>query len=151
MKLTICSIGRLKPSPEKELQQKYIARIRWPLEIVELEVKKKLPPPVTKLREAVLLTGSVPRGAMVVALDQRGQHLSSQDFAGKLGGWRDQDRDAAFLIGGASGLEKRLRDEAHLVIAFGTATWPHMLIRIMLIEQIYRAQEILAGNPYHRD
>lgn len=83
-------------------------------------------------------------------MDERGKTLSSESFAEKLGEWRDQGRDIAFIIGGAGGLAPENKVGADLVLSFGAATWPHMLVRVMLVEQIYRAQEILAGNPYHR-
>lgn len=129
---------------------KYRKRVQWPLEIVEVAERRKLTAAELKSRESDLLTAALPAGAVRIAMDERGKTLSSQNFADKLGAWRDQGRDIAFLIGGAGGLAPEHRKNADLVLSFGAATWPHMLARVMLVEQIYRAQEILAGNPYHR-
>ena len=105
-----------------------------------------------KSREAELLRGVVPAGAKRIALDERGKALHSRDFAEMLGAWRDDGvRDIAFLIGGAVGLDESLRRESDLVLNFGNLTWPHMLARVMLAEQLYRAYSILSGHPYHRD
>ena len=151
MKLTICAIGRLKPGPEKDLLNRYAKRLRWSLNIVELEEKKKLSPVKLKQREGQLLADACPDGAVIVALDERGKQLSSLGFANKIGDSQDRGRDMAFLIGGADGLASDLRKRADFVLSLGSATWPHMLARVMLVEQIYRGQEILAGNPYHRE
>lgn len=150
MRLTICTVGRLKAGPERDLIDKYKKRLHWPLEIVEVEERRKLSAAETKTRESALLTAALPDGAVRIALDERGKTLGSENFADKLGAWRDQGRDIAFLIGGAGGLAPEHRKAADLVLSFGAATWPHMLARVMLVEQIYRAQEILAGHPYHR-
>lgn len=101
--------------------------------------------------EAALLRRVLPDGAVLVALDERGKLMSSPDFAKKLGGWRDAGRgDLAFVIGGADGLDPDLRAQADMALSFGHMVWPHMLVRVMLAEQIYRAASILAGSPYHR-
>ena len=98
-----------------------------------------------------MLRAALPRGARLVALDETGRTLDSAAFAGLLGDWRDAGtREAAFLIGGAGGLDPALRREADAVLAFGPMTWPHLLVRVMLAEQLYRAASILAGHPYHR-
>jgi len=151
VKLTICAIGRLKPGPEQDLLNRYAKRLRWSLNIIELEEKKKLSRVELKQQEGKLLADACPDGAVIVALDERGKQLSSLDFANKIGDSQDQGRDMAFLIGGADGLASDLRKRADFVLSLGSATWPHMLARVMLIEQIYRGQEILAGNPYHRE
>ena len=102
--------------------------------------------------ETALLRGAVPDGAKVIALDERGKLLSSPEFARKLGNWRDDGcRDLAILIGGADGLSPDLRSRADFTLSFGKMVWPHMLVRVMLAEQLYRAASILAGTPYHRD
>ena len=150
MRLTICAVGRLKAGPERDLIDKYQKRVQWPIEIIEVEERRKLSAAELKSRESCLLLGALPPGAVCIAMDERGKTLSSEDFAGKLNEWRNQGRDIAFLIGGAGGLAPEHRDDADLVLSLGAATWPHMLARVMLVEQIYRAQEILAGNPYHR-
>ena len=100
--------------------------------------------------EAALLRRAAPDGAVRVALDERGRPLSSTELAGRIGAWRDAARDAAFLIGGADGLDPALRDASDLVLSLGPMVWPHMLARVMLAEQLYRATSILAGTPYHR-
>ena len=100
--------------------------------------------------EAELLVRAVPDGAALVILDERGRMLDSPEFAARIGDWRDQARDICFLIGGADGIDVPLRSRADLVISFGRMVWPHMLVRVMLAEQLYRAATILAGSPYHR-
>ncbi len=99
-----------------------------------------------------MLLDKVPDAAAVVALDERGKALSSRELAKRIGGWRDEGRGCiAFLIGGADGLDNTVRARADLTLSFGRLTWPHLLARGMLAEQIYRAQQIIAGHPYHRD
>ena len=106
---------------------------------------------ILKRAEAELLLAAIPQGSVVVALDERGKALSSEAFAAKMGAWRDQGAaDIAFLIGGADGHGDAVRARADFLLALGPMTWPHMLVRGMLTEQIYRAQQILAGHPYHR-
>jgi 23S rRNA (pseudouridine1915-N3)-methyltransferase len=101
--------------------------------------------------EADLLARAIPAGAVLCILDERGRSLSSPDFAAQLARWRDAGRqDAAFVIGGADGIDPSLRARADLAISFGAMVWPHMLVRVMLAEQLYRAATILAGSPYHR-
>jgi 23S rRNA (pseudouridine1915-N3)-methyltransferase len=151
VKLTICAVGRLKSGPERDLLDKYRRRITWPLDIVEMEERRKLSAAELKQREGALIEQALPQGYVRVAMDERGKSLSSREFADRLGNWRDQARDVAFMIGGADGLAADLRKSAEATISFGAATWPHQLARAMLVEQIYRAQEILAGHPYHRD
>ncbi len=103
-------------------------------------------------QEASLLLGAVPEGATVVALDERGKAISSETLAKKIGAWQSQGQsNFAFLIGGADGLDDSVRDRADLLLPFGTVTWPHLLVRAMLAEQLYRAESILAGHPYHRN
>ena len=148
--MTICTVGRLKAGPERDLIDRYRKRIQWPFEFLEVEERRKLSAAELQLRESNLLISATPAEAVRIAMDERGKTLSSESFAEKLGEWRDQGRDIAFIIGGAGGLAPENKVGADLVLSFGAATWPHMLVRVMLVEQIYRAQEILAGNPYHR-
>ena len=151
MKLTIACIGRASRGPERDLYEHYAGRIRWPLTLRELEEKKKLPPAQLIEREGELLLGAVPDKAVLVTLDRRGKVLDSQAFAQRLDRWRDDSgADIAFLVGGADGHTEALLKRAALVLSFGAMTWPHMLARAMLAEQIYRAQQLLAGHPYHR-
>ena len=150
MKFTIACIGRAGRGPERDLYEHYAGRIRWPLDLRELEEKKKLPPAELIRREGELLLGAVPGKAVLVALDRRGKGIDSEAFAARLGRWRDDAADVAFLIGGADGHGEPLLGKSSLVVSFGAMTWPHLLARAMLAEQIYRAQQLLAGHPYHR-
>lgn len=151
LRITIVAVGRHKAGPLKALEQFYAERIRWPLVIREVEERKKLTPAELKAREGELLLAALPKDAALVALDGRGQNLSSADFAQRLGRWRDADAALAFAIGGADGLAESVLAEAKLVLSLGAMTWPHLLVRGMLLEQIYRGQQILAGHPYHRE
>jgi len=151
VKLTIACIGRAGRGPERDLYQHYAGRIRWPLTLREVEEKRKLPPAQLILREGELLLQSVPARSVLVALDRRGKVMDSEGFARRLERWRDDSvNDVAFLIGGADGHGEPLLKKAALVLSFGAMTWPHLLARAMLAEQIYRAQQLLAGHPYHR-
>jgi 23S rRNA (pseudouridine1915-N3)-methyltransferase len=151
MRLLIAAIGRAGRSPERDLYEHYAGRIRWPIGLRELEDKRKLPPAQLIAREGELLLRAVPAGAVTVALDRRGTVLDSEAFAQRLGRWRDDAvADIAFLIGGADGHGAPLLEQCSLVLSFGAMTWPHLLARAMLAEQIYRAQQLLAGHPYHR-
>ncbi|MEX2454859.1 MAG: 23S rRNA (pseudouridine(1915)-N(3))-methyltransferase RlmH [Rhodospirillaceae bacterium] len=151
MRIVICAVGRLKPGPERELVDRFARRMTWPLEIREVDERRKLPAAEMKMREGELLEKACPDGAVRVVLDETGRALASGELAGRIGAWRDAGRDIAFLIGGADGHLTETRKSADLLLSFGAATWPHMLVRVMLAEQIYRAQEILAGHPYHRE
>ncbi|MFT3690707.1 23S rRNA (pseudouridine(1915)-N(3))-methyltransferase RlmH [Paenirhodobacter sp.] len=154
MKLTICAVGRLRKGPEFELIADYLDRFNragrsmglGPAAITEVEDKKNL----GMEAEAALLDRAIPAGAVLVTLDERGDLVTSPDFAARLGGWRDAARDVAFVIGGADGIAPGLRARADWSLSFGRMVWPHMLVRVMLAEQIYRAGQILAGTPYHR-
>ncbi|NDH62336.1 MAG: 23S rRNA (pseudouridine(1915)-N(3))-methyltransferase RlmH [Alphaproteobacteria bacterium] len=151
MKLLIAAIGRAARGPERDLYEHYAGRIRWPLALRELEEKRKLPPAQMIRRESELLLAAVPEKAVLVALDRRGKVLDSEAFAARVARWRDDSvSDVAFLIGGADGHPEPLLKQAALVISFGAMTWPHLLARAMLAEQLYRAQQLLAGHPYHR-
>jgi 23S rRNA (pseudouridine1915-N3)-methyltransferase len=150
MRITILAVGRNKTGPLKALQEFYAERIRWPLTIREVEERRKLPPAELKSREGELILAALPQSTVLVALDGRGKMLSSAEFAQRLARWRDTDTDLAFVIGGADGLAETVLERAKLVLSLGAMTWPHLLVRGMLLEQIYRAQQILAGHPYHR-
>ena len=151
MKLLIACIGRASRGPERDLYEHYANRIRWPLALRELEEKRKLPTAQTILREGELLLGAVPAKSVLVALDRRGKVLDSEGFAHRLERWRDDSvNDVAFLVGGADGHGEALLKKTALILSFGAMTWPHLLARAMLAEQIYRAQQLLAGHPYHR-
>jgi len=151
MRLKVAAVGRWKAGPERSLYEHFARRIALPLELREVEEKKKLPPPALVRREAELLLAQVPKGAVMVALDERGKPFTSVAFARRLAAWRDDGvRDLVFAIGGSHGLDEGLRKKAALVLSLGPMTWPHLMVRAMLAEQLYRAQAILTGHPYHR-
>jgi 23S rRNA (pseudouridine1915-N3)-methyltransferase len=138
MQLHVIARGKIGHSPEAELVGRYAKRIAWPLKLTELpDSGGRLPVALTPARD--------------VLLDERGKRLSSEEFAALLGRWRDDGvREARFLIGAADGHGEAARGEADLLLAFGAMTWPHLLARAMLVEQLWRATSILAGHPYHR-
>ena len=155
MRVSICAVGRLRAGPEKALIDDYLARFDrtgralglGPATLLEVEDRKG----GGKAAEAALLARAISDGAALCVLDERGRTLTSPDFSARLGLWRDAGRaEAAFVIGGADGVAPDLRDRADLVLSFGAMVWPHMLARVMLAEQLYRAAQILAGTPYHR-
>lgn len=161
MRLTIAAIGKLPRGPENDLCSKLADRANalarstklGPLSLREIETKAALRSGEdAKRAEADALRAALKGCDRLIALDERGASLSSAQFAERLIRWRDSGaRDVGFLVGGADGLEARLRDEADLVLCFGALTWPHALARAMLIEQLYRASTIAAGHPYHRE
>lgn len=153
MHIILAAIGRLKKnSPEYELMSEYLKRTKWSVEMKEYEEKKALSGEALKNAEADLLLSGIPEKAKVVVLDEHGDTLSSREFAGKLRTWQNNGSDTvAFLIGGADGHGKKVKDRANLTLSFGRMTLPHFLMRVVLAEQIYRAKTILDGHPYHRD
>ena len=153
MNIHIVAIGRARSGPVAALFNHYAARVtRWPITLVEQDLRRRTAPAKIAAAEAVLLQRAIPQGAYVVALDERGNQHTSRAFARLLRGQHDDGRrDVAFLIGGADGLAASLRKDADKVMSLGQATWPHLLVRGLLAEQIYRAQQIDAGHPYHRD
>ncbi len=151
MRLEILAVGRARAGPERDLYDSYAKRVTWPLRLREIEEKRPLPPAALREREGELILAAIPPDALVVALDAGGRNCRSEDFARLVADSRDEGRACAvFVIGGAEGLSVPVRDRADLLLSFGRQTWPHMLVRAMLMEQIYRAQQILAGHPYHR-
>lgn len=155
MRVTICAVGRLRAGPERTLIDDYQTRFDrtgrslglGPLTISEIDDRKG----GGMSAEAALLERAVPKGALICTLDERGKLLSSPDFAQLLARWRDTGRgDVAFVIGGADGIDPALRARADDSLSFGKMVWPHMLARVMLTEQLYRAASILGGAPYHR-
>jgi 23S rRNA (pseudouridine1915-N3)-methyltransferase len=126
--------------------------LRPPPAIVELELRQVLPAAVLKAREAALILAALPARSCLVALDARGEMWSSQGFADRLAHWRDAGvPELAFAIGGVEGLDAAVHDRASATLSLGPMTWPHLLVRGMLLEQLYRAMQILAGHPYHRE
>lgn len=155
MRLHLCAVGRLRAGPERALVDDYSQRFDRtgrPLglgPLTEHEVEDRRGGGMAA--EAALLERAVPAGAVLAVLDERGRMLDSPGFARLIAGWRDAGRpDAAFVIGGADGIDPALRARAEVAISFGAMVWPHLLVRVMLAEQIYRAATILAGSPYHR-
>jgi 23S rRNA (pseudouridine1915-N3)-methyltransferase len=152
IRFRLLAIGKLRSGPLKELQALYAGRIVPPPVIVELEERRRLPTAVLKAREAELILGALPTGNPLVALDERGSAWSSRTLADRIAGWRDQgSAELVFAVGGADGLASAVLDRAHATMSLGPMTWPHLLVRGMLLEQLYRVQQILAGHPYHRD
>ena len=154
MRVQICAVGRLRAGPERDLIEDYLRRFDkagrglglGPAEVTEVEDRK-----AGGAREAELLAKSMPEGAWRVALDERGKTLTSPQFADMLAQARDQGHGStAFVIGGADGIAPDLRASLDLSVSFGAMVWPHMLARVMLAEQLYRATQILSGTPYHR-
>lgn len=138
MLLHIVARGKIGRSPEAELVDRYLKRIAWPTRVTELGDRGPPPPPAAN--------------SIAIALDERGTALSSAQLASKLESWRDGGkREARFLIGAADGHDDAERDKADLLLSFGPATWPHLLVRAMLAEQLFRATSILANHPYHRE
>ncbi len=150
MQLIIAAVGRLRAGPLSDLAADYRRRIAAPVEIREVEERRKLPPAALVEREGALLLGQIRESATVVALDPPGQNLDSEQFARAIEAWAGQSGRIAFVIGGANGLANEVLIRAHHRISLGAMTWPHLLARVMLLEQIYRAQQIRAGHPYHR-
>lgn len=138
MKIKILASGKLKKSPLLDLCDEYVKRMHWSVSVREID--------------APLAVKHLPDPGLIVALDERGETLGSMEFAKKIEKWQGQapGNEVTFLIGGADGLDDPIRKKAKFLMSFGKQTWPHMLVRVMLLEQIYRAQQIIAGHPYHR-
>ena len=159
MRLVVIAIGRLKQGPERELAERYRERFDdigrklgfRGLEIHEIPESRARDTATRISEEAAAIAAAIPEKSVLVALDEHGKSIDSAAFARHLGRWRDdQAAHAIFAIGGADGLSPDLQRKAKLRIAFGSATWPHQMVRVMLLEQLYRAATILAGHPYHR-
>ena len=152
MRVTIAAVGRDRSGPARELFDEYCRRCSWPIRLVEIAPRSALPLERRLADEGARLAGAIPRDAALIALDERGRLLSSRSFAARIDAWQQQGRsELAFLIGGPDGLAGELIERADLVLALGRMTWPHLLVRVLLAEQLYRASTILAGHPYHRE
>jgi 23S rRNA (pseudouridine1915-N3)-methyltransferase len=160
MRVTVLAVGRLKKGPETELAQRYLKRAEQAgrqiglrgVEVIEIRESRASDAGKRMIEESIALANVMPDGAVTIMLDERGDNLGSADFADQFRKWRDAGIPAAvFIIGGPDGLSPSLRDKAKLKLGFGAATWPHQMVRIMLLEQIYRAITILSGHPYHRE
>src|ERR1700704_5232138 len=159
MRIVVAAVGRLKAA-ERELAERYRDRAVKTgralgfrgIEVIEVRDSRARERERRTLEETIALASMIPDGAVTIILDERGDSISSEAFAGRLRAWNDAGRaGVVFVIGGADGLGEVLRERADLSLAFGTATWPHQLVRLMLLEQIYRAFTILSGHPYHRE
>ncbi|MFV0293287.1 MAG: 23S rRNA (pseudouridine(1915)-N(3))-methyltransferase RlmH [Paracoccus sp. (in: a-proteobacteria)] len=154
MRITLLAVGRLRKSPELTLIDDYLDRFARtgrglglpPVQVIEIEDRRGS----GMAGEAPLIERAIPTGAFVVMMDERGEQSSSPDLASRIGNMRDQGRDICFIIGGADGIDPGLRNRADWQISLGRMVWPHMLVRVMLAEQLYRAASIMAGTPYHR-
>lgn len=160
MRVLVLAVGRMKKGAEADLAARYLKRalqvgrnigIR-DIEIVEIRESRAQDAERRKLEEAIAIANVVPDKSVIVLLDERGESISSAAFADYLGQWRDGGQAAvAFVVGGADGLAESLRAKTKTILSFGHATWPHQMVRIMLLEQLYRAVTILSGHPYHRE
>jgi 23S rRNA (pseudouridine1915-N3)-methyltransferase len=159
MRIIVAAIGRLKQGPETELAERYRKRAAQvgrnlglrDVEIVEIRESRAEDASKRMIEESIALATIIPQGAAVVLLDPRGDNLDSAGLANQIAKWRGAAKPAAvFVIGGPDGLATSLADKADVKLAFGAATWPHQLVRVMLMEQLYRAATILTGHPYHR-
>ena len=158
MRLIVIAVGRLKQGPERELAERFRERFDdigrklgfRGLDIHEIAESRARDAATRMTEEASAISAHFPEKYGLIALDERGKSIDSAAFAQHLGRFRDQAKDIIFVIGGADGLSPELRRKAQLVVAFGAATWPHQMVRVMVLEQIYRAATILAGHPYHR-
>ena len=159
MRIVVAAVGRLKRGPEHDLSERYRARVvksgraigLRSLDVIEIAESRARDAQRRTMEESIALANVIPKGAATVLLDPRGQSLDSNALTKRLRGWNDAGRDVAFVIGGPDGLAPTLSDQVDLHLAFGALTWPHQLVRIMLLEQIYRAVTIMSGHPYHRD
>jgi 23S rRNA (pseudouridine1915-N3)-methyltransferase len=159
MRVIIAAIGRLKAGPERDLAERYLKRtaqagrsigLTGP-EVIEIRESRADNVERRMLEESIAVANVIPDRAIIVLMDERGESLPSATFAGRLQAWRTEGKPAViFVIGGADGLAPALKDKSKLTMAFGAATWPHQMVRIMLLEQLYRAVTILSGHPYHR-
>jgi 23S rRNA (pseudouridine1915-N3)-methyltransferase len=155
VKISIAAVGRMKPGPEQMMLDDYLARAApvgralalGPFNVIEIDERKAR----ERAAQSARLIEAIPAGAAAIALDERGKTLSSQEFANMLATLRDQGTGTAvFLIGGPDGHDQAMRDRSDRLLSFGPMVWPHMMVRAMLAEQLYRAVSILSGGPYHR-
>lgn len=151
MKITLLVVGKMKSHPAAAIIEDYTKRIPWDIHVTELEIKQSLEGIARIEKEGALILEALPRHARVVVCDERGKNISSAAFADRVAEWQGLgDSHIVCVIGGAYGLSDAVRQRADLVLSFGKMTWPHMLVRSMLVEQLYRAYTILTGHPYHK-
>ena len=160
MRVLVLAVGRMKSGAEAELAERYRKRAAQAgrnlglrdIEIIEIKESRAPETAKRRIEESIALATLIPDGAVMALLDEKGQSLGSEELAQKIRAWRDGGpADLVFVIGGPDGVAPSLREKAALTLAFGPATWPHQLARVMLLEQIYRAITILSGHPYHRE
>ena len=145
LRIEIIAVGKMKAGAQKTLWDEYTKRMNWPLTLHEIEGRDKA-------AECAAIEKKIKTQAFIIALDETGRSISSRDFSGMLEKLAAEGRpDIQLIIGGADGLTPEIRKRANFLLSFGLQTWPHMLVRVMLAEQLYRAQQILCGHPYHRD
>jgi 23S rRNA (pseudouridine1915-N3)-methyltransferase len=159
MRIIVAAVGRLKAGPETELAERYRKRAAQTgrnlglrdVEIIEIRESRADEASKRMIEESIALANIIPENSAIVLLDEKGTNIDSASLATQIAKFRENDRPAiVFVIGGADGLSPSLRDKAELRLSFGAATWPHQLVRVMLLEQLYRATTILTGHPYHR-
>lgn len=154
MRITILSIGKFENSPHKAVFENYLKRLKWKVELRELELKNAQNLSVAKIKEGEgdLILKALKPSSKLIALDEKGKQFGSLAFAKMLADFAvDGDSDLTFVIGGSDGLSSEVLQKAHLKISFGMMTFPHLMVRAILMEQLYRAQSIIAGHPYHRE
>lgn len=151
MEVLVGAVGRLKKGPLRELMETYQKRLLWKFRLYEVEAKSPLPSPHLSEEESRLLQEGMPKGSYIIALDEKGASVSSPQLAQLMEKWQSLGKPLVFLIGGADGHSPSLLTQAHFRLSLGPLTWPHMVARFLLVEQLYRAQQILQGHPYHRE
>ncbi|MSO75018.1 MAG: 23S rRNA (pseudouridine(1915)-N(3))-methyltransferase RlmH [Alphaproteobacteria bacterium] len=152
MRIVIASVGLARGTPHQTLYDDYVRRLSWPVELREIKLKNPLPPAATRVEEGKALLHAMPKGCQFVALDRIGEALCSEALALRLRHWQDGGvKHIGFAIGGAEGLDAAVLQASQLRLSLGAMTWPHLLARVMLVEQLYRANSIIVGHPYHRE
>jgi 23S rRNA (pseudouridine1915-N3)-methyltransferase len=152
MNIEIISIGKFRNSPQKEIFELYKKRCSWNIKLKELEVKSGSNPETIKEKEGDLILSSVPSSAKIILLDETGKNLSSKEFAGLIQNFRNNSvSNLAFIIGGADGTSIKVKQKADIILSLGKLTFPHMMVRSILSEQLYRAFSIINNHPYHRE
>lgn len=152
MKITLLCVGTLRAGPERDLFEQYCTRLSWPFQVREVICRKAGSPAQIKDWEGELLCQAIESDSVPIGLDEHGKSFSSPEFARFIEKYRDEGvKSLTFIIGGADGLSDVVRKKCQYLISFGRMTWPHLLVRGMLAEQLYRAQQILIGHPYHRE
>lgn len=145
MKIQIIAAGQLKQGPEKELFEEYAKRLSYPIKLVEIAIRQDKAIPASSYLKAIA------KEDFVILLDEVGENLSSREFAKKINNLNETNKRLCFIIGGADGIPQEVKNTSHFSISFGKLTWPHLLVRTLLVEQLYRAQQIISNHPYHRD